>query len=44
MEQSVKGDLEWVRENPMIREELKKGCKGFMFDIKTGEVKQVGSL
>jgi carbonic anhydrase len=41
MQQSVKDDLEWVRANPLIREDLKKGCKGFMFDIKTGKVENV---
>lgn len=41
MEESVKTDLEWVRANPLIREGLKKGFQGFIFDIKTGKVEKV---
>ncbi|KAF7560388.1 hypothetical protein G7046_g3752 [Stylonectria norvegica] len=43
MEASVKSDLEWVRASPLIREELKPGIQGFMFDIKTGLVKRVNT-
>ncbi|KAJ9656230.1 hypothetical protein H2198_005081 [Neophaeococcomyces mojaviensis] len=41
IKESVKDDLDWLRENPLIREELKKGCKGFVLDIKTGKVAEV---
>ncbi|KAL1889893.1 hypothetical protein Sste5346_008618 [Sporothrix stenoceras] len=41
IEASVKGDLEWVRTTPLIREELKKGTQGFVFDIKTGLLTKV---
>ncbi|ERT01698.1 carbonic anhydrase [Sporothrix schenckii 1099-18] len=41
IEESVKGDLEWVRTTPFIRDELKKGTQGFVFDIKTGAVTKV---
>ena len=41
MEKSVKEDLAWVQESPLIRDALKKGTQGFIFDIKTGEVKKV---
>ncbi|KAF7556537.1 hypothetical protein G7Z17_g1332 [Cylindrodendrum hubeiense] len=41
IEQSVKGDLEWVQASPFIREELKKGTRGFVFDIKTGTLEEV---
>lgn len=41
MKESVKGDLEWIRASPFIREELKKGCHGFVFDLKTGELEKV---
>ncbi|KAH7137355.1 carbonic anhydrase [Dactylonectria estremocensis] len=43
IEKSVKEDLAWVRTHPMIREQLKGGCQGFVFDIKTGELKKVGA-
>ncbi|CAK7207460.1 hypothetical protein SEUCBS139899_010270 [Sporothrix eucalyptigena] len=41
IEASVKGDLEWVRTTPFIREGLKKRTQGFVFDIKTGLVTKV---
>lgn len=41
MEESVKSDLEWVRANPLIRDELKEAFQGFIFDIKSGEVTKV---
>lgn len=41
IEASVKGDLEWVRTTPLIREGLKKGTQGFVFDIKTGLLTKV---
>ncbi|CAK7221130.1 hypothetical protein SBRCBS47491_004422 [Sporothrix bragantina] len=41
IEASVKGDLEWVRNTPFIRDGLKKGTKGYVFDIKTGLVTKV---
>ncbi|KAL1901021.1 hypothetical protein Sste5346_002086 [Sporothrix stenoceras] len=41
IEESVKADLEWVRETPFIRSDLKKGAQGFVFDIKTGLVTKV---
>jgi carbonic anhydrase len=37
----VRSDLEWVRANPLIRDELKQGFQGFVFDIKTGKVEKV---
>jgi carbonic anhydrase len=39
--ESVKQDIEWVNAHPLIREELKKGCHGYVFDIKTGKVEKV---
>ncbi|KAH6885436.1 carbonic anhydrase [Thelonectria olida] len=41
IEASVRGDLEWVQKTPFIREELKKGTQGFVFDIKTGSLTKV---
>ncbi|KAK0707323.1 carbonic anhydrase [Lasiosphaeris hirsuta] len=41
MEESVKTDVEWVHANPLIREELKQGCQGFMFDLVSGKVEKV---
>ncbi len=39
--ESVRGDIEWVRANPLIRDHLKNGCKGFVLDIKTGEAEPI---
>ncbi|KAH7006804.1 carbonic anhydrase [Ilyonectria destructans] len=44
IEESVRGDLEWFRANPLVREELKQGCQGFVYDIKTGELKKVETV
>ncbi|KAK3319119.1 carbonic anhydrase [Apodospora peruviana] len=41
IEESVRGDLEWVRASPFIRDHLKHGTQGFVFDIKTGKVDKV---
>jgi carbonic anhydrase len=41
MAASVKGDLEWLRSNKVIREELRSTARGFLFDIKTGEAREI---
>ena len=41
--QSVKTEVAWLKGNPVIREELKKGIRGFVFDLKTGKVEEVPS-
>ena len=41
VEQAVADDAKKVRENVYITDTLKKGTKGFVFDVKTGEVKEV---
>ncbi|KAH8653295.1 hypothetical protein BGZ61DRAFT_299006, partial [Ilyonectria robusta] len=30
----VKGDLEWLRGNKVIRQEIKSTARGFLFDLK----------
>lgn len=37
----MQSDLEWVRANALIRDELEQGFQGFVFDIKTGKVEKV---
>ncbi|KAK1757098.1 carbonic anhydrase [Echria macrotheca] len=39
--ESVKGDLKWVKESPLMSDQVKKGAQGFVFDIKTGKVEKV---
>ncbi|KAH7034515.1 uncharacterized protein B0I36DRAFT_284622 [Microdochium trichocladiopsis] len=41
MAASVKGDLEWLRATPLIRDELKLNARGFLFDIQTGEAEEI---
>jgi carbonic anhydrase len=41
LEQSVLEDIELVRASPLIRKELADRTRGFIYDIKTGEVKPV---
>ncbi|KAL1901022.1 hypothetical protein Sste5346_002087 [Sporothrix stenoceras] len=41
IEESIQADLEWVRNSPYLREELKKNAQGFFYDIKTGLVTKV---
>ncbi|KAK3316759.1 carbonic anhydrase [Apodospora peruviana] len=41
VEESVKTDVEWFRTNPLVREELKQGCQGFVLDTQAGKVQRV---
>lgn len=41
VEESVRGDVDWFRSNPLIRNELKQGCQGFVLDSQTGKVQRV---
>ena len=41
MAASVRGDLERLRANQLIRDELKNNARGFLFDIKTGEAEEI---
>ncbi|KAJ5211052.1 hypothetical protein N7491_010868 [Penicillium cf. griseofulvum] len=41
IEENLKGDLEWVHGNPLLREALKEGTQGFIFDLKSGKVEKV---
>lgn len=41
MADSVRGDLEWLRKNEVIRDELKSTARGFLFDIKTGKTEEI---
>ncbi|KAM7206143.1 Carbonic anhydrase [Naviculisporaceae sp. PSN 640] len=38
--ESAKEQVEWLRAHPLVREELKSGIHGFVFDLKTGKVEQ----
>jgi len=37
----VREDLVWLRENPLVRGELKKSARGFLWDITTGKAKEI---
>ncbi|KAF7563659.1 hypothetical protein G7046_g474 [Stylonectria norvegica] len=42
LEQSVREDVQLVRASPLVRKELASRTRGFVYDVKTGEVKPVG--
>lgn len=39
--ESVKNDVACIRADLLIREGLKKGVRGFVFDIKTGRDEEI---
>ena len=41
LEQSVKDDVAFLENSPFLRSELKGKVHGFLYDIKTGELKDV---
>ncbi|KAH7261588.1 hypothetical protein BKA59DRAFT_447837 [Fusarium tricinctum] len=41
LERSVQEDIELVKASPLVRKELADRTQGFIYDIKTGEVKPV---
>lgn len=41
VEHSVKDDVEFLKGSPLLREELKQNIQGFVFDIKTGKLKEI---
>lgn len=41
MAASVKSDLEWLRSNKVIKQEIKSTTRGFLFDIKTGKAEEI---
>jgi carbonic anhydrase len=41
LEQSVKANIKFVKESPFIRKELRDSAQGFIFDVKSGEVKKI---
>jgi len=42
-EQSLRNDLEFLKTSRYIRKELAERTKGFLYDIKTGEVHEVAA-
>ncbi|KAJ5784445.1 carbonic anhydrase [Penicillium pulvis] len=40
-EENLRGDLEWVHASPLIRDALKDGTHGFIFDLKSGKLDEV---
>lgn len=43
VEESVKEDVEWFRANPLVRDKIKKGCRGYVLDSQTGKVQRVNT-
>ena len=42
LEQSVRDDVQIVKDSPLVRKELAARTRGFVYDIKTGKVNPVG--
>jgi hypothetical protein len=40
-EATAKDNVEWVRAQPLLRDELKKNTRAFVFDIKSGHVDEI---
>jgi len=40
-EEAVRKDVEWLKGQALVREQLKVGIKGFLYDIKTGKLREV---
>ncbi|KAF2093671.1 carbonic anhydrase [Rhizodiscina lignyota] len=41
LDDNVKKSIDFLRDSPFIRDELKSKIRGFVFDIKTGDLKEV---
>jgi carbonic anhydrase len=41
LEKSIRDNLKFVRESPLITERLKSGCVGLIFDLKSGKLTRV---
>lgn len=41
MEESVRRDLRWVRESPLVSEGIKKGITGMLFHLDSGRVEVI---
>jgi len=41
LDDNVKKSIAFLRENPLVSDTVKKNIRGFVFDIKTGELKEV---
>lgn len=41
VDQSVRDDVELVRQNPLVGDAFKRGTKGLVWDLKTGELREV---
>ena len=41
LDDNVKNSIAYLRENPLVSDQIKENVRGFVFDIKTGELKEV---
>ncbi|KAF2154964.1 carbonic anhydrase [Myriangium duriaei CBS 260.36] len=42
-EESLRSDLEWMKAQPLLRKDLAKCIRGYIYDLKSGEVREVKS-
>ena len=41
VEESLKEDMAWLKNQPTVRQGLRDAVRGFMWDIKSGELREV---
>ena len=41
LEQSVRNDMQWLKVQPLLREDIKAGIRGYVYDIKSGSLSAV---
>ena len=41
VDKSVREDVEIVRQNPLVSDAFKRGTKGLVWDVKTGELREI---
>jgi carbonic anhydrase len=44
LEETIREDLDFLRSQGLVRDELKKSAKGYIYDIKTGKLALVSDL
>jgi len=41
LEESVREDLKFLKESALVRQEIKDNARGYVYDIKSGKLKEV---
>jgi carbonic anhydrase len=38
---AVRADIDWIKKQPLTRQDLADNIRGYIYDIKTGKLKEV---